>query len=392
MDAYFDIFSGISGNMVLGALIDAGLSLEILKKELSKLGMDEEYRIESKKVLKNGISATYVNMELKKHEHTHRSLRDIQELIDKSSISKNVKEKSKNIFFQLAKAESKIHGVDINEIHFHEVGATDAIVDIVGSVIGMELLSIERIKASPIHVGNGFVESAHGKIPVPAPATMELLKGIPIYSIGIKSELTTPTGAAIISTLAEDFGPRPEMQISSTSYGAGTRDLKIPNLLRLNLGEFVESNFKMDFVDVVEANIDDLNPQFYDYVMEKLFEAGALDVFLTPIQMKKNRPASRITVLVTDELLEEIVKILLTETTTLGVRVTRKIQRYCLERESKIVETKWGKIRIKIAKDRDSILNISPEYEDCRKVSLENNIPLKVVYNSALKACIEEME
>lgn len=386
LDAYFDIFSGISGNMTLGALIDAGLSLEKFKGELSKLGMDDEYEIVSKRVLKNGMSATYVNVELKKHEHVHRHLQDIQEIIDKSGISKSAKEKSKEIFFQLAKAESKIHGVDINEIHFHEVGATDAIVDIVGSVVGMELLSIERIKASPIHVGNGFVESAHGKIPVPAPATMELLNGVPIYSIGIKSELTTPTGAAIITTLSEDFGPRPEMRINKTSYGAGTRDLEIPNLLRLNLGEFVESDFKMDFVDVVETNIDDMNPQFYDHVMEKLFEAGALDVFLTPIQMKKNRPGSRITVLVLDELLERVVKVLLSETTTIGVRVSKKVQRYCLEREIKEVETEWGKVKVKVARDRNSILNVSPEYEDCKRISSESNIPLKDVYNAALKA------
>ncbi len=372
--------------MTLGALIDAGLPLENLKTELSKLGMDDEYEILSKKVLKNGMSATYINVELKKHEHVHRHLHDIQEIIDKSSISESAKEKSKEIFLQLARAESKVHGVDINEIHFHEVGATDAIVDVVGSVIGMELLSIERIQASPIHVGNGFVESAHGKIPVPAPATMELLKGVPIYSTGIKSELTTPTGAAIITTFASSFGPRPEMRILKTSYGAGTRDLEIPNLLRLNLGEFVESNFKMDFVDVVETNIDDMNPQFYDYVMERLFESGALDVFLTPVQMKKNRPASKITVLIADNLLEKIVRILLTETTTLGVRVSKKIQRYCLERETKVVETEWGKIRVKVARDRSSILNVSPEYEDCKKVSLEHSIPLKIVYNAALKA------
>lgn len=372
--------------MTLGALIDAGLSLENLKKELSKLGMKDEYAIVSKKVLKNGMSATYVNVELKKHVHAHRHLHDIQEIIDKSGISKSAKEKSKEIFLNLAKAESKIHGIDINEIHFHEVGATDAIVDIVGSIIGMELLSIERIQASPIHVGTGFVESAHGKIPVPAPATMELLKGVPTYSTGIKSELTTPTGAAIITTLAESFGPRPEMRILKNSYGAGTRDLEIPNLLRLNLGEFVESNFKRDFVDVVETNIDDMNPQFYEYVMERLFEAGALDVFLTPVQMKKNRPGSNITVLVADDYLEGIVKILLTETTTLGVRISKKVQRYCLEREIKSVETEWGKIGVKVARNRDSVLNVSPEYEDCKKVSLENNIPLKVVYNAVLKA------
>ena len=397
MDAYFDIFSGISGNMILGALIDAGLSIEELKKELSKLKLDDEYEIISKKVLKNGISGTYVNVQLKEHHHEHhnhehhhlhhhhhRSLSDIYEIIDKSDLSNEIKIKSKEIFLRLAKAEAKMHGVGIEEVHFHEVGAVDAIVDIVGSVIGMELLGIERIKASPVHVGRGFVKSAHGKIPVPAPATMELLEGVPVYSIGIDAELTTPTGAAIITTLSEDFGPRPYMLITKTAYGAGTRDLEIPNLLRINLGQFIESNLNSDFVNVIETNIDDMNPEFYDTIMEKIFKAGALDVFLTPVHMKKNRPGSVLTVLCSDEKTEKIVNILLKETTTLGVRILKKVQRYSLKRNVETVDTEWGKVRVKIAKSGDKIINIAPEYEDCKKISLENNIPIKEVYNRVL--------
>jgi len=392
VDAYFDIFSGISGNMILGALVDAGLSIDELKKELSKLKLDDEYEIISKKVLKNGISGTYVNVQLKNHGHHHehhshhRHLSDIYEIIDRSDLAKNIKDKAKEIFLRLAKAESKMHGVEINEVHFHEVGAVEAIVDIVGSVVGFELLGVERIKASPVHVGRGFVNSAHGKIPVPAPATMELLQGIPVYSIGIEAELTTPTGAAVITTLAESFGPRPYMLITNTAYGAGTRDLEIPNLLRINLGKFLESSFNIDFVNVIETNIDDMNPQFYDTIMEKLFKAGALDVFITPVQMKKNRPGSVLTVLCPDESTEKIVNVLLRETTTLGVRILQKVQRYSLEREIKTVSTEWGKIRIKVAKNKGKVFNVAPEYEDCKKISLEHNVPLKKVYNAAISA------
>lgn len=395
MDAYFDIFSGISGNMILGALVDAGLPLEDLKKELSKLKLDDEYEIISKKVLKNGISGTYVDVQLKEHHHEenhhhhhhhhhHRSLSDIYEIIDKSDLDNDVKAKSKEIFLKLAKAESKMHGVGIEEVHFHEVGAVDAIVDIVGSVVGLKLLGVERVKASPVHVGRGFVRSAHGKIPVPAPATMELLEGVPVYSIGIESELTTPTGAAIITTIAEEFGPRPYMLITKTSYGAGTRDLEIPNLLRINFGRFIESNLNSDFVNVIETNIDDMNPEFYDVVMEKLFKAGALDVYLTPVQMKKNRPGSLLTILCSDEKTEKIVNVVLKETTTLGLRILKRVQRYFLKREIKEIDTEWGKVRIKIAKSGDEIVNIAPEYEDCKKISIENNIPIKEVYNKVL--------
>jgi len=265
MDAYFDIFSGISGNMVLGALLELGLDLDSLEEELEKLGLSDEYKIEVEKVLKEGIGGTHVEVKLIEHHHEHehdhehehnhehehdhhhhhhhdhhhgRHLDDINKLIEESSLSESIKEKSKAIFLKLAKAEAKIHGKDLNEIHFHEVGAVDAIVDIVGSVIGLELLGVERIIASRLHIGTGFVHCAHGKMPVPAPATMEILEGLPVYSTGIESELVTPTGAAIIATLAEEFTNRPEMEIKKTGYGAGTRELEIPNLLRINLGHF----------------------------------------------------------------------------------------------------------------------------------------------------------
>lgn len=265
MNAYFDIFSGISGNMVLGALVDLGLDLEKWKKELAKLGLEDEYNIETKKTDKHGIGGTYLQVKLvdhdHKHEHTHnhehnhdhdhkehkhsaghghshgRNLADIRRIIDNSGLSESVKEKSKKIFLNLAKAEAKIHGSDINEIHFHEVGAVDAIVDIVGSVLGLEMLGVDKIYASKLHIGTGFVECDHGKMPVPAPATIELLSELPIYSEGIEAEMVTPTGAAIISTLAEKFGPRDEMKIIKSGYGAGTWDLPIPNLLRINLIE-----------------------------------------------------------------------------------------------------------------------------------------------------------
>ena len=244
MDAYFDLFSGISGNMVLGALVDLGLNLEKWKDQLSKLGLEDEYDIETKKTDKSGIGATYVEVKLTGHHHEHshehehshgRNLDDIRNIIDNSDLNESVKEKSKEIFLNLAQAEAKIHGSDINEIHFHEVGAVDAIVDIVGSVLGMEMLNIDKIYASKVHTGTGFVNCEHGKMPVPAPATMELLAEIPIYSKGIEAEMVTPTGAAIINTLAEQFGSRDEMQIVKSGYGAGSRDLPIPNLLRVNL-------------------------------------------------------------------------------------------------------------------------------------------------------------
>lgn len=388
MDAYFEMFSGISGNMTLGALIDLGLELETLKSELGKLNLEDEYEINVKKVSRSHIVGTYVDVQLHhhdhnehhrdEHEHHGRNLEDINKIIDSSELSKSVKEKSKAIFANLARAESKVHGVGINEIHFHEVGAVDAIVDIVGSVIGLEKLGIDRIYASAINTGQGYVTAAHGKLPIPAPATAELLKNIPIYSSGTEKELTTPTGAAIIATLSSYFGPKPLMRVEGIGYGAGTYEIEIPNLLRVSIGKIESDSAK---IKVVETNIDDMNPQFYDSIMEKLFQNGALDVYLTPIQMKKNRPAVKISVIANDQDLEKINKILLTETTTLGVRIF-EVQREILDRAIREISTKWGKVRVKVGLMDGKVVNYSPEYEDCKKIATEFNVTIKEVYTN----------
>ncbi|BBJ28846.1 nickel pincer cofactor biosynthesis protein LarC [Athalassotoga saccharophila] len=389
MDAYFEMFSGISGNMTLGSLIDLGLDLELLKSELGKLHLEDEYEITAQKVSRSHIGGTYVDVKLHHHDHDEdhdhhgdhdhhhgRNLEDINKIIDSSELSKNVKEKSKAIFMNLAKAEAKVHRTDINEIHFHEVGAVDAIVDIVGSVIGLEMLGIDRIYASPINTGQGYVMAAHGKLPVPAPATAELLKNVPIYSSGTEKELTTPTGAAIITTLSSYFGPRPLMSVEKIGYGAGTYEIEIPNLLRVSLGR-VERISKR--VKVIETNIDDMNPQFYESIMEKLFHEGALDVYFTPIQMKKNRPAIKISVIAEEQNVEKLNAILLTETTTLGVRIF-DAERETLEREMREVKTKWGKVRVKVGLLNGKVVNFSPEYEDCKKISSDFRVPIKEVY------------
>ncbi len=390
MDAYFEMFSGISGNMVLGALVDAGLDVEKFKNELAKLGLSDEYDIKITKVSRLSIGGTYVDVKLdheyeedhEHHEHEHhgRNLNDIYKIIDRSTLNDEIKSKSKAIFLNLAKAEAKVHRTDIDKIHFHEVGAVDAIVDIVGSVIGMDMLGISRIYASPINTGKGYVMAAHGKLPVPAPATAELLKNVPIYSTETEKELTTPTGAAIITTLAAKFGPRPIMNVQNVGYGAGTYEIEIPNLLRISTGIFKE---KFEEIKVVETNIDDMNPQFYDHVMDRLFLAGALDVYFTPIQMKKNRPAVKITVIIEEKDLEKIEDILLKETTTLGLRIF-STSRKTLDRKVDEVETEWGRVRIKVGMINGKISNVAPEYDDCKTIANEHGLPIKEIYQNAL--------
>ncbi len=276
----------------------------------------------------------------------------------------------------LAKAEAKVHRTEISEIHFHEVGAVDAIVDIVGSVAGLELLGIDRIYASAINTGQGYVMAAHGKLPVPAPATAELLKNVPIYSSGTEKELTTPTGAAIITTLSSYFGPKPLMRVQKIGYGAGTYEIEIPNLLRIDVGE-IEQN--LGKIKVVETNIDDMNPQFYEYIMENLFENGALDVYFTPIQMKKNRPATKISVIVSEDHLFKVKEILLKETTTLGIRIF-DTQREIVERKIEEIDTQFGKIKVKIGILDGKVVNVAPEYEECKKIAKENGVPIKNIY------------
>ena len=386
--AYFDCFSGISGDMTVGALLDAGLKIETLEKELNKLGLFG-YQLEVNKVVKKGISATQFKVKIKE-EGVERRFKDILDIFEKSKLNEEIKKETKKIFFNIAQAESKIHRKDIDKIHFHEIGGLDSIIDIASAVIGIKTLGIEEIYSSALPVGEGFVKCAHGVIPVPAPATLELLKNIPIYSGGIESEMITPTGAGIIGTLAKSFGERPLMKIERIGYGAGEKEFTIPNLLRVSIGEKIlkDENLKDGYVSdetvLIESNIDDMNPEFYDYIMEKLFFQGALDVFLTPIQMKKNRPAHMLSIIVYEQNLKEILEVLFSESTTLGIRI-REIKRLRLAQQNFIAETKYGKIKVKVGMFKGEIKNIAPEYEDCKKMAKQHKVPLKEVYDEAMK-------
>ena len=392
--AYFDCFSGISGDMTVGALLDAGLKIETLEKELKKLGLTG-YQLEVNKVVKKGISATKFKVKIKE-EGVERRFKDILTILEKSKLDEEIKKETKKIFFNIAQAESKIHQKDIDKIHFHEIGGLDSIIDIASAVIGIKTLGIEEIHSSALPVGKGFVKCAHGVIPVPAPATLELLKNIPTYSGGIESEMITPTGAAIIGTLAKSFGERPLMKIERIGYGAGEKEFTIPNLLRVSIGEKIlkDENLKDGYVSdeavLIETNIDDMNPEFYDYIMEQLFSQGALDVFLTPIQMKKNRPAHMLSIIVYEQDLKEILEVLFSESTTLGVRI-REIKRLRLAQQNFIAETKYGKIRIKVGIFKREIKNIAPEYEDCKKMAKQHQVPLKEVYEEAKKVAYDKL-
>ena len=377
--AYFDCFSGISGDMILGSLIDLGLDIEYLKNEFKKINISG-YEINAEKIKKRDISCIKVNITVK-DKQKHRSLKEINALIDKSELNPEVKKKSKDIFLKLAKAESKVHNIDIDKIHFHEIGAIDSILDIIGAVIGLDKLNLKKIYCSTIPVGRGFVKSAHGKLPIPAPATSELLKGIPTYSTKVEGELVTPTGAAIISSLTENFGEMPLMKIEKIGYGAGKSDFDHPNLLRIFVGESLEK-YDTDTVNVIELNIDDMNPEHYEVVFEKLLKNGALDVYLTNIQMKKNRPGIKLSIISPLEITNELTDIIFNETTTFGLRIY-KTNRKKLFVEKVKVETKYGEITIKIGKTKDEIKLISPEYEDCKKLAQENNVSLKEIYELA---------
>jgi hypothetical protein len=392
--AYFDCFSGISGDMTVGALLDTGLKIEILEKELKKLGLSG-YQLEVKKVAKKGISATQFKVKIKE-EGVERRFKGILTILEKSKLDEEIKKETKKIFFNIAQAESKIHQKDIDKIHFHEIGGLDSIIDITSAVIGIKTLGIEEIYSSALPVGKGFVKCAHGVIPVPAPATLELLKNIPTYSGGIESEMITPTGAAIISTLAKSFGKRPLMKIERIGYGAGEKEFTIPNLLRVSVGEKIakDKDFKDDYISdeavLIETNIDDMNPEFYNYIMDQLFFQGALDVFLTPIQMKKNRPAHMLSIIVYEQNLKEILEVLFSESTTLGVRI-KEIKRLRLGQQNFIAETKYGKIRVKVGIFKGEIKNIAPEYEDCKKMAKQHRVPLKEVYEEVKKVAYDKL-
>jgi len=381
----FECFSGISGDMIMGSLLDLGLSLDDLRAGLEKLNV-KNFSVSARKVVKSGVSATKFDVEMGE-EHSHRHLSHIVKIIEGSELTPGVKERAVAIFRRLAEAEAKVHGTTVEKVHFHEVGAIDAIVDIVGACIGLELLGVKEIYCSPLNVGTGFVDCAHGTMPVPAPATAELLRDIPIYSNQVSGELVTPTGAAIVSTLAKEFGPMPAFRIRGIGYGAGSKDFKgTANVLRALQCEFVAeaSVTPADRVVVLEASIDDMNPQICGHLLDRLLSSGALDVFTSPVQMKKNRPGLLLTVLAPMHLADALGSQIFEETTTIGIRY-HETERRVLEREVEVVECEFGNIKVKVSKLNGKIINFAPEYEDCRQAALTRGIPYKWVQSRVVQ-------
>ena len=382
---YFDCFSGISGDMILGSLVDLGVDVKLIRKELKKINL-KGYKLTSHQVKRNGITGTKVNVVIDpsiQKRNQARSFTDIKKLIVKSSLSENVKTDSIEIFRRIGTVEAKIHGTSLDKIHFHEIGAIDSIVDIVGGAICMSLLNIDIVFSSALNTGEGLINCEHGTIPIPAPATLKLLEGIPCYSSGTKNELTTPTGAAFIGYYGSKFGSLPKMNIMKSGYGAGSHEIKeIPNLLRVVLGEVLIPS-KIITMKVIETNIDDMNPEFYDHIMSQLLIAGAADVFLTAVHMKKNRPGTLLTTVVSNDKFHSIVQIILEETSTFGIR-HYDVVRTELKRENKLIKTPFGKVRIKVGTFAGSRLTVSPEYEDCKKLALKKGIPVKRVYEETL--------
>jgi pyridinium-3,5-bisthiocarboxylic acid mononucleotide nickel chelatase len=371
--AYFDCFSGISGDMLVGALLDGGLDFEYLKSEIDKLGLDVE--IKAEKVVKQNISSTQFTVIFEDQKH-HRHLKDLNALVENTPIDDEIKDKAKEVFLKIARAEAKIHNMPLEKVHFHEIGAIDTIVDVVAALTGFKKLGIEKVFCSRLNVGSGFVTFSHGKFPVPAPATAEILKGVPSYSTNSEGELVTPTGAAIITTLTGNFGNMPLMQTESVGYGAGSKDFGHPNVLRVYIGQAADNEQQGNEIIVIETNIDDMNPQWYDHIIDRLYAGEALEVFITTIQMKKNRPGVKLTVLSEPEKKEQLIRIIFQETTSIGIRMRRE-SRETLVRESKVLNTPYGKVNAKVSSYENEIMNIKVEYDDLKKLAISNNIPVK---------------
>ena len=440
---YYDCFCGISGDMNLAALIDLGVSKEYLIKELSKLNLNSEYEIKVERAAKLGITGTRVDVILKdelndeahvseqalhehsyehyhyngdehhhegsnhthehdhshehsheehnhSHEHHHRNLKDIEEIINSSDLSNRVKELSLKMFMKVAEAVAKVHGKALYEVHFHEVGAIDSIVDMVGAAICLDYLNVDKIIASPVQVGGGFVKCAHGLMPVPAPATTEILKNIPINTGIVQFETTTPTGAAILSANVEEFTPKVDFSITKVAYGIGHRDLEIPNVLRVYLGD-AENFEKVEKQYILETNIDDMNPEIYGYIEEKLFDSGALDVFKTSISMKKGRPGVKLSVLVDEQSEKTVLDIIFEETTSIGVR-KYEVEKIMLNREFSKVETEYGNITVKKSYYKGKLVKYKPEYEECKAIAKEKNVSINKVYKAVYQVKLDSDE
>jgi len=417
--AYFDCFSGASGDMILGALLDAGLPLEALRGALGSLAI-EHGAIGADRVIRAGVSATKFRSSVSEpaaavlsqhddehhhdhghdhdhaHTHTHRSaehhhhhsLTEIADAIERSALSREGKDRARHLFNRLGEAEAAIHDIPLDRIHLHEVGALDSIIDIIGVVYGMEWLGIDDVTASALNVGSGTVECAHGTFPVPAPATARLLRGVPIYAGAVQAELVTPTGALLVTEYARSFGPLPAMRVDVIGYGAGDRDFKKnPNVLRLLIGE-KDTSRSIERIVTLECEIDDMNPQLFGPLMDRLYAVGALDVFYSPVQMKKNRPGTLVTVIAPPVRREPIAAALFAETTTIGVRY-QEMMRERLEREIRTIETPVGPIRFKIASRDGRVVNAAPEFDDCARAARDRGMPIKDVQAAALKAWLD---
>lgn len=379
--AYLDCFSGVSGDMLLGAFVGCGLELSQVEQEVRKLDLGD-IRWRQEQVKRGMLMGTRILIEAPP-EQPSRKYRDIVERIEAAPLSQQVQRQALTIFRRLGEVEAALHGWTLDQVHFHEVGAVDSIADIVGSCAAIELLKIERLICSPLNLGGGTVKCDHGTLPVPAPAALELLKGIPVYSSGVAAELVTPTGAAVVSSLVASFGPFPAMTVEHVGYGAGSRNLEgTPNVLRIAIGEATSVETGEEKLFMLEANLDDMNPQIFNFFTERALAAGALDVFFTPVQMKKNRPGVLLSVLCRPAQREKLMEMYFQETTTIGVR-GYEVFRRALERESVSVQTSYGEVRIKVARQNGQVLHFSPEFEDCRRLAEENAVPLKKVLEEA---------
>ncbi len=397
--------------MIIGAQLDLGADLESLKLQVASLGL-EGYSIGSRRVQRRVLAATKFDVEVDESRQPSRTIGDIREIISGSKTTEHVKNHAIRVFELLAESEARVHGTTPDKVHFHEVGAVDSIIDIVGAMIGFELLGVKRFFCSPLRLGNGAVDTQHGRLPIPAPATAELLRGLPVYAGELEGEFVTPTGAAIIASLCEGFGPMPAMRVARVGYGAGSRNPEgFPNALRMILGDIEYDDVKRstdgtrsqlksepaipgqadETIVVIETNIDDMNPQLYGFVMERAFALGALDVYMTPVQMKKNRPAVLLTVLSKPETLNALIEMLLRETTTLGVRY-HDAKRRVLERAIETVDTRFGPVRIKVARDGARTLHFQPEYEDCARLALASQTSFSEVHAAATTVYRQRLE
>jgi uncharacterized protein (TIGR00299 family) protein len=383
----YDCFSGISGDMNLGAMIDLGVEKAFLIDELNKLNL-KGWELEVIKDQRHGITGTKVTVKQTRHEHAHRHMSDIEKIINDSELDNSIKELSKKIFMKIAVAEAKVHNTTIDHVHFHEVGAIDSIIDIVGAAICFNYLKVEGVHVSTVELGSGFVKCDHGKLPVPAPATAEIIKGIPVKKGGVDFEATTPTGAAILAALGTDFSTTLPLKIEKTAYGVGQKDNPdVPNLLRVFLGEAISKTESGHNALQLECNIDDMNPEFYDYISEKLFAAGASDVYLSDIIMKKARPGIVLNVLCESDSADTLKQIIFTESTTLGIR-TFPYRKETLVRKFVTIDTIYGEVNIKRSYYNDNEVSCKPEYDDCKRIALEKGIPLKEVYNNIMAVLV----